>query len=154
MGRAPTSQALAKRNDFDIIPSKKLTQHDVSDASLPTLHRATVLRTPQALAVSKALASINGRPLGDRLLILPLPSDDHFGRIIIPENAKEDQTCGIVVSVGKGRYENGVLIPPEVLPGNYVVFSKYAARKVRVADIEVYQVAEADIAFAAGHSGE
>lgn len=129
---------------------KKLTRADVTDASIPTIQRAMVLKTPEAMEVSRILAEIKGRPLGDRLLVLPLPKDDHFGRIIIPENAQEEQTCGVVVAAGPGRYENGILIACEVRPGNYVTFSKYAARNVRVGEITVMQISEADVSFAAG----
>lgn len=140
-----TDRRLAYRED--------LTPADLTDASIPTLDRAQVLRTPEAMEVSKAIAEIAGRPLGDRLLILPLPPDDRFGSIIIPDDSRADQTCGIVVAVGKGRYENGVLVKPEVSPGNYVVYSKYAARKVKIGRIEVHHVPETDISFAAGHDG-
>lgn len=134
-------------------PAEPLTEADIDDASIPTLHRAMVLRTPRALEVARALHQINGRPLGDRLLILPLPRNERFGSIIIPDNAQEDQTCGIVVAVGKGRYENGTLVPPEIAPGSYVVFSKYSSRSVDVGGIELMQISEQDVVFVAGTDG-
>ena len=151
---AEKAQALARTvRSTSLKPREPLTQKDIDDASIPTLHRAMVLRTPRALSVSRALARINGRPLGDRLLVLPLPRDQRFGSVIIPDNAQEDQTCGIVVSVGEGRYENGVLVPPSVVPGNYVIFSKYSSRTIDVADIELMQISEQDVLFVAGTDG-
>ena len=129
---------------------KPLSPEDVTDASISTLERATILRVPAALEVAHFLKNINGRPLGECVLVLPLPRNDRYGYIIIPEDAQEDQACGIVVGVGKGRYENGVLIPPDVSVGNYVAFSKYSAKSIDLAGVQVFQIAEGDITFAAG----
>jgi chaperonin GroES len=145
------AQALVK--GVSLLPAKRLTPKDVNDGSIPTLHRALVLRIPQAMEVSQALAQINGRPYGDKILVLPLPRDQRFGSIIIPDNAQEDQMCGIVVSVGKGHYENGVLIPCEAMRGDYVQFSKYSSRSFKVGDIELMQLSEQDVVFGAGTDG-
>lgn len=128
----------------------KLSEADITNAQLPPIDRAMVLRTPQAEKVALHLAEIAGRPLADRILVLPLPPDERYGSILFADSAKEDQCCGIVVAVGRGRFENGTLVPPEVRAGNYVSFSRYAARKVDVGGIEVFQVSECDISFAAG----
>jgi chaperonin GroES len=131
------------------IVKSELTHEDMSDASLSTLARANLLRKPEAMAVSAFLKSIDGRPLSDRILVYPLPKDDHYGSIIIPENAQDDQLCGIVVGVGRGRYENGALIPSEVSEGNFVIFSKYSGRKLNLDGVEVFQLTEQDINFVA-----
>lgn len=132
------------------LATSQLTENDLVDAALSTLERATVLRVPRAREVSEQLAEIQGRPLSDRILVLPLPPDERFGQVLIPDTAQQDQQCGIVVAVGRGRYENGVLIAPEVKAGNYVMFSKFAQRTLKIGDIEVFQITEADINFAAG----
>jgi chaperonin GroES len=143
------SQALATRARVNIIPPKALKQADVDDRSIPTLHRA-LLVVPEARAVIEALLSINGRPLADRVLVLPLPNDQRYGSVMIPENSQEEQTCGLVVGVGRGRYENGALVPPDVFEGNYVAFARFAGRKVMVGNIELREVMPEDIFFAAG----
>jgi len=134
------------------LPAKrrKLKPVDVSDAKLNTIERATILAYPHAAKVSEWLVENNGRPLGNRVLVLPLPKDDHYGRIAIPTNAQDNQCVGIVVRVGRGTYENGVLVPPDVRVGNYVVFRKYAHSLVKLGDIEVYHVSASDITFAMG----
>jgi chaperonin GroES len=143
------STELARTNGHGLVPQRELTPEQLSDASISTFERAIALRVPQAELVNQALASIDGRPLADRVLVLPLPKDDHFGSILIPDNAQEEHICGIVVSVGRGRYEHGTLVPMEVKPGNYVSFSKYSARKVQVATVELFQITEPDITFVA-----
>lgn len=136
--------------DRRLAPAGGLTQKDLVDASIPTLHRAMVLRSPEAEQVARALAEVGGRPVSDRILVLPLPPDERVGTIIIPETSRQDQSCGIVVSVGRGHYENGVLIAPEVVPGNFVVFAKYAGRELVVGEIKLMQIVEGDITFVAG----
>lgn len=126
------------------LPAKrrKLKAVDVSDAKLSTIDRATVLAYPQAATVAQWLAQNKGRPLGNRVLILPLPKDDHYGRIVIPTTAQDNQCVGIVVSVGKDAQD--------VRVGNYVVFRKYSNSAVKLGQVEVYQVSSSDITFALG----
>lgn len=145
-----SEQALEKRMESTLQPGRTFTREDVVDGSLNTLDRARILVSPQAVEVVKILDEIQGRPLGDKVFVLPVPQDERFGSIIIPENTRDDQHCGIVVAVGRGRYENGVLIPPEVHVGNYVAFSKYAGREVKIGNKTVLQISECDIAFAVG----
>lgn len=145
-----SEQALQTTHESKLQPGRTFTPADVVDGSLNTLDRAKILISPAAVEVVKTLDAINGRPLGDKIFVLPVPQDERFGSIIIPENARDDQFCGIVVAVGRGRYENGVLIPPEVNVGNYVAFSKYAGREVKIGDKTVLQISECDIAFAVG----
>jgi chaperonin GroES len=131
-------------------PARTLTEQDLGNSQLSTMERAMILRSPMASEVCRELKAINGRPLGDKIFVLPLPPDERHGSIIIPENTRDEQHCGIVVAVGRGHYENGVLIAPEVGPGNYVVYSKYAGRTVQVGNVSVQQISECDITFAVG----
>ena len=142
--------AIEKVKGVSLVPATPLKPEDISDASIPELHRAQALRVPEAAHVAQVLQSIGGNPLGNRDLVLPLPQNDRYGSIIIPENAREDNVHGIVVAVGRGIYQNGILIPCELKPGNYVTFSKYAARKVKVDQVELFQIVESDVSFAAG----
>lgn len=126
------------------LPSKrrKLKSADVSNAKLSTIERATLLAYPQAAEVSGWLAENKGRPLGNRVLILPLPKDDHYGKIVIPNGAQDNQCVGIVVGVGKEVVD--------VRVGNYVQFRRYSHSGVKLGGIEVYQVSISDITFALG----
>ena len=126
------------------LPSRrrKLKDRDISDAKLATIDRATALAYPHAAEVARWLSVNKGRPLGNRVLIMPLPKDDHYGEIIIPGNAQDTQCVGIVVGVGKDAVD--------VRVGNYVQFRKYSNASVKLGGIEVYQVSVSDITFALG----
>lgn len=143
--------ALAKVKTVALVPKRRLKSEDISDASIPALHRAQALRIPEAQHVAQVLRAMGGKPLGNRILVLPLPADDRYGSIYYPENAREDNVHGIVVAVGRGLYQNGKRIPCELKPGNYVTFSKYAARKVKIDQVELFQMVESDVTFAAGN---
>jgi hypothetical protein len=79
------STALAKVPLHLPVKRRKLKAEDVSNAKLSTIDRATILAYPHAVQVSQWLAENNGRPLANRVLMLPLPKDDHYGKIIIPD---------------------------------------------------------------------
>jgi chaperonin GroES len=72
------------------------------------------------------------RPLQDKVLIKPSnPEEVTKGGIIIPGNAKEKPTRGEVLAVGEGRIlPNGILVPPDVKPGNVVIYGQYAGTEV------------------------
>lgn len=76
-------------------------------------------------------------PLADRVLLRPLSADETgtktLSGIIIPETIdKERPEQGMVVAVGEGKYEDGVLVKPTVKVGDRVVFSKYGYDEVKV----------------------
>jgi len=73
------------------------------------------------------------RPLHDRVLIKRLNEEDKTkGGIIIPDSAKEKPQEGKVVAVGKGRFEDGKVIPLEVKAGDRILFSKYSGNEVKI----------------------
>jgi chaperonin GroES len=80
-----------------------------------------------------ATQTINLTPLGDRVIIRPIPSEEKTkGGVILPETAKEKPMKGEVVAVGKGRYtEEGQLIEMEVKPGDTVLYGKYAGTEIK-----------------------
>jgi chaperonin GroES len=77
--------------------------------------------------------TINLTPLGDRVIIKPMPSEEITkGGVILPETAKEKPQKGEVVAVGKGKYtEEGKLIEMEVKPGDTVLYGKYAGTEIK-----------------------
>ena len=92
---------------------------------------------------------ISIRPLSDKVLVEP--SEERGEKklasgIIIPATAdKEKPMTGKVVATGPGRYEEGKLVPMQVKVGDVVLFGKYSHEEVKVAGIEYYLVAEANI---------
>ncbi|MBI2096043.1 MAG: co-chaperone GroES [Candidatus Taylorbacteria bacterium] len=84
-------------------------------------------------------------PLGDRVLVKPSSPEERksAGGIIIPDTvSKEKPERGTVVAVGKGKFEDGKLIPPRVKVGDEVVFSKYGYDELKIDDIEYFILRE------------
>ncbi len=45
--------------------------------------------------------------------------------IVLPDTVdKKEQTKGVVVAVGPGKFQNGTRVAPDVKPGDRVLFSK------------------------------
>ena len=77
---------------------------------------------------------MNIKPLGNRVLVRPVESQDKKqGLIIIPDIAKEQPTECLVVALGTGLSdEHGIKIPFEVKPGDRVIVSKYGGAELKV----------------------
>lgn len=78
-----------------------------------------------------------GRPLGNRVLIEPIPEDDiTAGGIIIPDMAKDRPQIGIVKQIGDGLVvvKNGVeeVVPIPVEIGDVVLYSRYSGVDIRL----------------------
>lgn len=87
------------------------------------------------------------KPLGDRVVVKPLPKDEVSAMgIILPDSAKQDAPSkGTVVAVGNGRYEDGDLIPMTVKVGDSILFSKYGFDEVKVDGQEYYILSESSV---------
>ncbi|MFW6366474.1 MAG: co-chaperone GroES [Spirochaetota bacterium] len=86
------------------------------------------------------------KPLGDRVLIEVLEEEvQKKGALYIPDTAKEKPQQGKVVAVGKGKYENGTLVEPEVKVGDVVLYGKYAGTEIKNDGNEYLVVRESDI---------
>lgn len=73
------------------------------------------------------------RPLHDRVLIKRLNEEEKTrGGIIIPDSAKEKPQEGKVISVGKGRIDDGKVIPLDVKSGDRILFSKYSGNEIKL----------------------
>lgn len=88
-------------------------------------------------------------PLHDRVVIKPL-SEEEINKtpsgIIIPETvSKEKPEQGIVVAVGEGKWDDGVLVPMRVKVGDKVVFSRYGYDEVKIEGTEYYVLREENI---------
>lgn len=87
------------------------------------------------------------RPLGDRVVVKPMPSEEKTkSGIVLPDTAKEKPQEGEVVAVGNGRLlETGQRVPIDLEPGDKILFSKYAGNEVKIDDVEYLIMREADI---------
>ena len=80
------------------------------------------------------MASVNVRPLADRVLVKPLEAvETKKGGIIIPDAHKEKPQEGESVALGTGkRDEDGKVIPFSVKKGDKVLISKYGGTEIKV----------------------
>ncbi|OQA07984.1 MAG: 10 kDa chaperonin [Firmicutes bacterium ADurb.Bin373] len=87
------------------------------------------------------------RPLGERVLVKPLPSEEKTrGGIVLPDTAKEKPQEGEVMAVGSGKLlETGQRVPIDLKPGDKILFSKYAGNEVKINDVEYLIMRESDI---------
>ena len=87
------------------------------------------------------------RPLGDRLLVKPNPSEEKTkSGIVLPDSAKEKPQEGKVIAAGKGAIdEKGNKIPMEVKVGNVVLYSKYSGTEVKIDGQEHLIIKESDV---------
>jgi len=67
------------------------------------------------------------QPLDDRVLVLPLDSEEKAGSIIIPDTAKEKPVVGIVKAVGTDEE-----LKEMIKVGDKVVYGKYAGEELKV----------------------
>jgi chaperonin GroES len=88
---------------------------------------------------------MNFRPLHDRILIKRLEEGEQVrGGIIIPDTAKEKPQQGEVKAAGNGKLlETGQRTPPEVKPGDRILFGKYSGSEVKL-DGEDYLILKED----------
>ena len=74
------------------------------------------------------------RPLHDRIIIERLEeSEQKVGGIIVPDTAKEKPQQGKVIAAGTGKIrDDGTRQPPDVKPGDLILFGKYAGQEIRL----------------------
>ena len=85
------------------------------------------------MAEKKIEKKMKIRPLHDRVLIKRLNEEEKTkGGIIIPDTAKEKPQEGRVMAIGKGRAEDGKVIPLDVKVGDKILFSKYSGNEIKI----------------------
>lgn len=91
--------------------------------------------------------SIKLAPLGDRIVVAPLPKDEATASgILIPDSAnREKPERGTVVAIGPGRYDDGDLLPMTVSVGDVVLFSKYGYDEVKLDGADYYILPESQV---------
>ncbi len=87
------------------------------------------------------------KPLGDRLLVKPNPSEEKTkSGIVLPDSAKEKPQEGKVIAVGEGaKDDSGKKIPMEVKVGDVVLYSKYSGTEVKINGEEHLIIKESDV---------
>jgi len=93
--------------------------------------------------------AITIRPLGDRVLVEPVESEETFagGAFVLPETAKEKPQQGLIRAAGPGRYEEDgeKRVPMDVEVGDRVLFAKYAGTEVKLDGVKMLIMKESDI---------
>ncbi len=96
---------------------------------------------------AKKSHKIGIEPLADRVLIQEedVKQSKTDSGIYIPDTVKEDRGSkrGKVIAVGKGRYDDGVLIAPQVKAGDRVLFQW--GDQIKFDDKEYFIVRESEI---------
>ena len=89
---------------------------------------------------------MNLQPLGDRIVVEVLEEEQTTASgIVLPDTAKEKPQRGKVLAVGKGRYEDGTLIPLDVAVDDEIVFSKYGGTEITLDGEDVLILRESDV---------
>jgi chaperonin GroES len=92
------------------------------------------------------MTKINILPLFDNILIKPLEAEEKTSSgIILPDSAKEKPQMGEVVATGKGKYDDGKLIPVSVKAGQKVMYKKWGGNEIKFDGQEFMLVEEKDI---------
>lgn len=88
------------------------------------------------------MASMNIKPLADRVVIEPLAAEERTASgIIIPDTAKEKPQRGTVRAVGNGTKD----VTMEVKPGDTVLYGKYSGTEVTVDGVDYLIMKQSDI---------
>ena len=93
------------------------------------------------------MANIDFRPLGDRVVVRRVESEEKTaGGIIIPDTAREKPSEGEIVAVGAGaRDDKGAIVALEVKAGDKVLFGKWSGTEVSLNGEELLIMKESDI---------
>jgi chaperonin GroES len=89
---------------------------------------------------------MNVKPLGDRVVIKNLESEDTTkSGILLTSASKEKPQMAEVIAVGPGGMVDGKEIVMNVKPGQKVIYSKYAGTEVKLDGQEIIIVRQSDI---------
>ena len=87
------------------------------------------------------------RPLGDRVVIEPIPREDMTkSGIVLPDTAKEKPQEGKVIAVGPGKtLDDGKREAIDVKTGDKVLYAKYAGTEFKIDGEDLLIVSSKDI---------
>ena len=91
--------------------------------------------------------AISLKPLGDRVVVEPIEQDETTASgIILPETAKEKPQRGTIVAAGPGaRDDQGKRVALDVVPGDIVLYAKYAGTEFKVDGKKLLILKESDL---------
>jgi chaperonin GroES len=86
-------------------------------------------------------------PLGDRVVVKPIPKEEVTkGGIVLPDTVKEKPQEGKVLAVGPGKMtDDGKRIAMDVKVGDVVIYAKYGGTEIKEGDEELIILRESDI---------
>jgi chaperonin GroES len=92
-------------------------------------------------------ASVNLRPLDDRVVVSPLEAEEKTaGGILLPDTAKQKPQRGVVVAVGPGKLlDSGERMAVAVVKGDEVIYGRYAGSDVQINRKDYKILRESDI---------
>ena len=87
------------------------------------------------------------KPLGDRVVVKPLPREEMTkSGIYLPDTAKERPQEGTIIAVGPGRMtDDGKLVAMTLKVGDKVLYAKYAGTEYKQDDEELLICTEKDV---------
>ena len=100
-----------------------------------------------ATATRPAATATKLRPLGDRVVIEPIPREDMTkSGIVLPDTAKEKPQEGKVIAVGPGRIlDDGKREAIDLNTGDKVLYAKYAGTEFKLDGEDLLIVSQKDI---------
>ena len=84
-------------------------------------------------------------PLHDSIIIRQDEPQETKGGFIIPETFRKRPLQGTVLSVGKGKWLDGVRAPPSLKPGDRIVFEPHSALDIRPLGPRIAILREGDV---------
>jgi chaperonin GroES len=85
-------------------------------------------------------------PLYDKLLVRRFPPDTKLGQFVVAAEAyQKQQTVGVVLRTGEGRFTSGFLQPLTVKPGWIVLFSQFSGVQLQGEDPDLLVLREDEI---------
>ena len=89
---------------------------------------------------------MNVRPLSDNILVCRAAEETtSSGGIILTEKDKEKPMRGEVIAVGRGKKQDGKVVPLDLKVGDKIIFGKYSGTEVKIDDKELLMMKESDV---------
>ena len=93
--------------------------------------------------------SLNLKPLGDRVIVEPIETDEETfagGALVLPETAREKPQRGTIIAAGPGKKDDeGRRIPMDVEEGQRVLYAKYGGTEIKIDGKKLLILKESDI---------
>lgn len=91
------------------------------------------------------LNNIGIRPLSDRIVVKRLEERTTEGGIFIPDTVEGKSQRGIVVAIGPGKYEDGVVHKLSLKCDDIIIFGKYSGTEITIKGIDYLIMKEDDV---------